>query len=531
MNINELMSEKFKTIYRYRRYVVVMCTINIGLSLLPPLLFGFILDHIGKDFHVFIKLCIVLGGVLLINFIFNLIQNFMWFNMKFRSVKITRDTLYEHVLKKPLIFWNTTTLGDIQNKIVNDASTYAENYIFMAPMLLLNILRLLGVFVIMMLLDYRLALVVLFMCIIYWFSYKSMNAKLRKGTERSRNTLSRLIDSVEQSLHGISTIHFFHAESYFAKYFNEKTDEHRHNVTKLQFWVSLAQSAVGFLLDFMPLIILLLGGILERKGLITIGTIVTFYSYTNTLSEPIINLTDVNIGYQELKVMEQRLSMLFEDNKSLPSLPELKNIVHIETLRCQGLSFGYDENHLLIENFNINLNRGDCLGVTGPSGSGKSTLIKLLLGELNANQGSIIINGKDNIQYISKDSYLKRIAIVPQEIFIFDRDIKNNITFGHDYTEDSVFSVKTWAGLDNYDLNQIATDLSGGERQRVAIARMLLKDSDIIILDEPTSALDTSLEEQIVNNINIYLKKTNKIMIVISHREKILKLCNKFVEL
>ena len=77
----------------------------------------------------------------------------------------------------------------------------------------------------------------------------------------------------------------------------------------------------------------------------------------------------------------------------------------------------------------------------------------------------------------------------------------------------------------------MATDLSGGERQRVAIARMLLKDSDVIILDEPTSALDATLEEQIVNNIRLYIKQTNKIMIVISHREKILELCNKFVQL
>jgi len=130
-----------------------MCTINIVLGLLPPLLFGYILDNLGEDFYVFIQLCMVLGGVILLGFIFNLIQNYMWFHMKFRSVKIARDTLYENVLKKPLIFWNTNTLGDIQNKIINDASTYAENYIFMTPMLLLNVIHLLGAFIIMMFLD------------------------------------------------------------------------------------------------------------------------------------------------------------------------------------------------------------------------------------------------------------------------------------------------------------------------------------------------------------------------------------------
>ena len=280
----------------------------------------------------------------------------------------------------------------------------------------------------------------------------------------------------------------------------------------------------------MPLIILLLGGLLERKGVITLGTIVTFYSYISTLSEPIINLTDVNIGYQELKVMEERLSLLVDHKESL-AIPKAKDILHINSITCQDVSFGYEENHLLIDNLSIHLQKGDCLGVTGPSGSGKSTLIKLLLGELVSNQGTIVLNEIDTIEHISKESYLKRIAIVPQEIFIFDKDIKDNITFGYDYTEDQVLSVKAWAGLHNYDLKQMATDLSGGERQRVAIARMLLKDSDVIILDEPTSALDATLEEQIVNNIRLYIKQTNKIMIVISHREKILELCNKFVQL
>ena len=99
MNIKKIFSEKFKTIYRYRRYVVMMCTINIVLGLLPPLLFGYILDNLGEDFYVFMRLCMVLGGVILLGFIFNLIQNYMWFDMKFRSVKIARDTLYENVLR------------------------------------------------------------------------------------------------------------------------------------------------------------------------------------------------------------------------------------------------------------------------------------------------------------------------------------------------------------------------------------------------------------------------------------------------
>lgn len=187
------------------------------------------------------------------------------------------------------------------------------------------------------------------------------------------------------------------------------------------------------------------------------------------------------------------------------------------------------ENGTGVKNINISLNRGDRLGIVGPSGAGKSTCLKLLLGQLHPTAGSIKVNGEELENYLYS-YYLKRLAILPQDIFLFEGTIEENIVFGRDYDNKELETLLQRLEIEKFydrDMNE----LSGGERKRVGLARALLDFHNVLVLDEPTSDVDMKMEKKIVDLVDEYVKKKNGILIVITHRPEILKICNKTLQL
>lgn len=214
-----------------------------------------------------------------------------------------------------------------------------------------------------------------------------------------------------------------------------------------------------------------------------------------------------------------------------------KKIEFNEKIELQGLKFEYKRSNPILNDVSIYINKGESVAFIGESGSGKTTLVDVLMGLYKPLNGDIFVDGK-KLDRENLKSWRDKIGYIPQEIYLFDGTIGENVAFGSQYNEERIIEVlkksKIWKFLKEKDgvntrVGDAGVMLSGGQKQRVGIARALYKDPEILVLDEATSALDDSTEEDIMSEIyNLSVEKT---LIMIAHRLTSLTRCNRIYEL
>jgi ABC-type bacteriocin/lantibiotic exporter with double-glycine peptidase domain len=255
-----------------------------------------------------------------------------------------------------------------------------------------------------------------------------------------------------------------------------------------------------------------------------IPSVANFLTSYSTLSYhfPVINLIKNELSQFELQTVNS-------NNYAV-------NINFKDKIIIQNLCFSFENNISILENINIEINKGDIIGISGVTGSGKTTFINLISGFLKPDSGKIIIDGND----LTTVKYILNTAYVSQDAVLLEDSIKKNVAFGvEDSKVDLSKVIKSLKEAEIYefvknkhmgvdaDLYESGLNFSGGQKQRIAIARAYYYDSELFILDEPTSALDKNTQKQIINN----LLSKNKTIIIISHDEDILSLAKKIYNL
>jgi len=270
---------------------------------------------------------------------------------------------------------------------------------------------------------------------------------------------------------------------------------------------------------------------------VLISTIGVFVAATFKII-PSINRLIASI--QLLKYYKSSLSIIYNElvclkTKEIPSNQNLDSYIFKDKIQLLNLSFGYN-NTTLLKDVNLEINKGDSIGIVGESGSGKSTLIDLLLGFQKPSKGLITVDDVDLNDVIL--SFRSKIGYVSQELYLIDDSILNNIAFGINKDEINIERVHEVIKLSqletlienskdgvNTRVGERGVQLSGGQKQRIAIARALYSNPDVLILDEATSALDSKTENSIIKTVEGL--KGNVTIIIISHKLSILDMCNK----
>lgn len=518
-------------IYKLRYLSLFMSGANILVGLIPPFLMGVLIDDInyygGRSAYFIIGSLI---GVLVLCFFLDWSQSLVWASMINKATRIVRSYLFENVLHKNYRFFIDNSIGDINNKIINDAYLYTQNKIAAMPTIILNFMHIIVILVFLYHMDVYMTLAAVVFSVAFFALYTYMNKYLKKSAVNERKGFSVLWNTANETLLGANTIQLYTVESFFAQRFEKSVDKYGKLLMRLKLFQSLTTSATTSLIGIMTVFAVLSGMFFLSIESITIGGVVAFYLFLPRLSEPIRNLSDFNIGGQTAKAVEKRLEELI--TKETRAKTDLEKIDYIETLGFENLSFHYpDTNEHALNNINIELKRGDCMAVIGSSGTGKSTLLRLLKRQLEPTQGKILVNDKTHTD-IDWHSYIDRIAVLSQDVFIFDATIQENISFGKKYKEKQIRDSAMLSLMDHFSLDEQAVGLSGGERQRIGLARALACDYDILILDEPTSELDQKTETKIIENLKTLQQEKKFIMIVVTHSENVLKnLCNRKLEL
>ena len=521
--IKEHVDKALKPLLSFKFLTLFLCSINVIVGMAIPYLVGVLLDGINQPLETFIFYISLIAGIVILAFLLNWMQNTFWFNLMYKAANIIRKSLYSEILKKSAAFYKNASAGDLSNKLLNDAANYASVRVTLMPMLFLNLLNIGVVFIILLFMNYLLALVCAFLYLIYFGLYTRLNKRMRNANRELSESFSKLQESALETLNNIGIIKLFCSQNYFAERFGKSVDKHTNRQSRIQFWKSLGDAGTETALGIIPVVAVILGIILLWNESVTIGQIVAFYAFLPMLGEPFRNLSDFNLSFQSVKGLESRLDELLLTSEEKEELNK-PAIIEIEKIEFRNLNFCYSDDKRILKDLSLILKKGDTLGIVGESGSGKSTLLKLLTRQLEAQ--NLFVNEKE-INYWSSESFYSRLALLPQEIFIFDGAISDNVRLGR--TDGDLQNALNIASIENLSNNVLS--FSGGEKQRIGLARAVFENADVLILDEPTSALDENTEKIIIENLRKFLKERNIIAIIVSHRKEILNLCNKLLEL
>jgi ATP-binding cassette, subfamily B, bacterial len=350
--------------------------------------------------------------------------------------------------------------------------------------------------------------------------------KLRRVSKEVQSQLAKVNERLSNILAGINVIRVFNIQKIILDKFRKQNKKTLYTAKERIQKLSLVNSLndLAFTIGFAGIV--LIGSILVLDGVISIGIIIAIVQLQNGVSELVRMLGTFIANLQTALASGERIfEMIDEDEEPLMYTEKSISTETDTAILFQNVSFSYQESQKVLNQLTLNIKRNQTIALVGPSGGGKSTVFKLLLQYYQADEGHIVIKTKDDLQDIQ--SIRERISYVPQDAYLFNASIKENIAYGKaNTTEEEIIEAAKSANahdfiveLENgYDtlVGEHGAKLSGGQRQRIAIARAIIKDAPILLLDEATSALDNESERLIQNTFeNIMQDKTS---LVIAHR-------------
>ena len=354
-----------------------------------------------------------------------------------------------------------------------------------------------------------------------------------------RKDLGKLKAVILENIYAIKDIQIYHASdekiTQVMKY-NDQVNKDMHAMTMHKQALSSAPNFFVYLGRVMILVVaayLLSNGIGDPVGTIVISFIATA-SFSSTFS-----LTFVVIHLLEAFAAAERIFLIEDANPLTTDPKESVRIDHVECIDFEDVSFTYPKtNREILKHFNLSIQNQEHIGIVGESGSGKSTILRLLLRYYPIQTGKIRIN-KISLDQFSFEELHRHIAVLEQDTYLFNDTIAGNIAIAKpEATMDEIRLAAKRAGIDDFimsladgydtQMGQMSSRVSGGERQRIGLARIMLKQPDVIILDEPTSALDVLHEKELLYTLEKEFK--DKMILTISHRLSTLTYCDRIIQ-
>ncbi|PXV93388.1 ABC-type multidrug transport system fused ATPase/permease subunit [Lachnotalea glycerini] len=417
-------------------------------------------------------------------------------------------------------FFNEEKTGNLYTCVEDDTGKVAE-FIYRVYSVLASFIQAIALLGVLIYSDWRLAIMLIAMIPIVTISQNLYGKKLKDKAEKNRVDYGDNNALTEEFVSNAPAMIMFGIKKSFMKKYKISLSKLRKSFKNLMITNVFANQTLQASTTVGLILITGYGGyeVFEKK--ISIGVLVIFIQYCSRFIAPLENVIMLKVSYNMIRPSLNRVYDILVQNDGI--MNENKEKV-ISEIRLENVSFGYKQNQLVLNKIMLNFTKNKKYLICGKSGIGKSTIINLILGYWKPEAGKIIMNGKD-LETLNIEEVRANISIVSQKTFFLHDTIYNNLAnFENNYDENQLWNVLRKVGM--YDeiismsegLSTIIGDdgmtLSGGQRQRLAIARALLKKSDVIIFDEPTSALDKKTEQIIVETIESI---NDKIVIIVSH--------------
>lgn len=439
-----------------------------------------------------------------------------------------RADLYAKLLELPIGYFSEKRKGDIISRMSNDANEIEWSVMSTLEGLIREPLTIIIMLTVLVYISPTLSLFLLVLLPVTGFIIGRISRSLKKQSTISQETQGRLLSILDETLGGLRVIKAFNAESIMRKKFFETNNKLNHVRNHMNFRKDLASPLSEFLGVAVLSCILWFGGqlVLGKQTGLSPGSFITYIVIFTQIIPPAKALSTAFYNAQRGSAAIQRIEEILQTKAAVTDASDAISIAGFQNdIQLKNVSFGYDE-HIVLKNINLTIDKGKTIALVGSSGSGKSSLADLICRFHDVTDGEILIDGV-NIKRYTQESIRRLMGIVTQEPILFNDTIGANITLGTDITdakkiEQAARIANAWSFIERKEMGleenigDRGNKLSGGEKQRLTIARAVLKNPPILILDEATSSLDTESERSVQDAINQMM--LNRTSLVIAHR-------------
>jgi ATP-binding cassette subfamily B multidrug efflux pump len=529
-------SRLFKRLLKYLKpfrllviFSVILLFLNSGFSLLGPYLTKIAIDKyiakndvagLGKIILIFLTALVLGAGI-------SWLQTYImeWVGQK--TMYNLRMQIFTHLQNLSLSFFDKNPVGRLMTRLTNDVETLNELFTAGVVSVFGDIFTLLGIVVVMLLINYQMALITFLTLPLLFYATLIFRKKVRKSYRDIRTRLAKVNAFLQEHITGMSLIQLFVQEKRTYNRFDKINLELKDSYLKTVNYYAVFFPVVELIGAIALALIIWYGGGQVVKGVLTFGALVAFIQYVDRFFQPISDLSEKYNILQSAMASSERIFKLLDTETDVkpPSSP-----IYLDQFRGEiefkNLWFAYKDEEFVLKDISIKVKRGEKIALVGHTGAGKSSIINLLCRFYEFQKGEILIDGK-NIREIDPKNLRSQIGLVLQDVFIFSGDIAGNIRLGNDMISDQTLEkaaeevnaagfIAKFPNKFKEEVYERGSTLSVGQKQLLAFARALAFDPKILILDEATSSVDTETEILIQDALKKLMK--NRTSIVIAHR-------------
>lgn len=513
-------------------FVAIILSASVGL--LPSIITGRIVDEalVGKDLQLLIKLLALSFGTLLASQVIGVLENYINSWISQRIIFDMKNQMYDHLQHMPHSFFTSEKQGDIITRMNTDISGVSTVISGTLTSIVSNIATVVTTLIALFSMNWQLALVGMVIIPLLILPTKSVGKtrwQLLTDSQSKNDEMNQLINET-LSVSGSMLVKLFTREKKEYERFVDVNEEVTQLSLKEKRSGTWFRVLMGMFTQVGPLLIYFAGGLLIIKNVdpaLTVGTVTATVALINRLYRPVESLLNISVDFTRSMALFTRIFDYFDKEISIKSpVNGKKPEIASADIVFNHVNFQYSEDKPLLTDIDFTVPAGEMYAIVGPSGSGKSTVVNLIPRLYDVCAGSVTIGGVD-VRDIDLEYLRDAIGVVTQDTYLFNGTILENLLYAReDATMEEIEHACKTANIHEFILNQPdgyntmvgnrGLKLSGGEKQRLSIARVMLKNPQILILDEATSALDSISENSIQNALEVMMQ--GRTSIVIAHR-------------